>query len=366
MMVLALTLLLAVRLVDDDEPRPMPAIAVGVLAGVGFWMHPMYLSSLVPIVVIVMLAHRRRPRRRIVWPSVIVGGLIGSAPYLLWNLRNAFMSRRLPAQFEGTYLERLSVFWRELLPRAFGLRDTSMQWYLGPVIGIALGLVLVVLVVAGAIIALRTGTNRSRFVLPAVLIGLLPMMALFPPLIFSADGRYGINAFVFIAIAISITLARGLDAVAAWCRTAAPARPTVTVPAVVSAVVLVAAVVWLAGYVMPEGRAWLTLRDAQPNAALIETVDILDRAGVEYIYGSYWSVLPVEFVADRRVTGGNFGFEPVRFPERNQIVEARATTEVAFVLQPYHDRPELWFLPADRYQRRVIGGSVVLIPLDGP
>jgi len=134
----------------------------------------------------------------------------------------------------------------------------------------------------------------------------------------------------------------------------------------VPAVVLVAAVVWLAGYVMPEGRAWLTLRDAQPNAALIETVDILDRAGVEYIYGSYWSVLPVEFVADRRVTGGNFGFEPVRFPERNRIVEARAPTEVAFVLQPYHDRPELWFLPADRYQRRVIGGSVVLIPLDGP
>jgi hypothetical protein len=199
-------------------------------------------------------------------------------------------------------------------------------------------------------------------------------MALFPPLIFSADGRYGIVVFAFIAISISVAIARGLAALSARCDDPAnrddPAHRDDPAPhrrrrvMVVSGLLL--AMVWVAGYVVPEGRSWLSTSDAEPNAAVFEALEVLEDGGFNHVFGSYWAVLPVEFVADRRVVAGTFGFQPVRFPERAEVVLAQAPNAVAFVVLPEHERPELLFLPAEDYQRREVGSRVVLWPVDGP
>jgi len=374
MAVVALTFVLAARLVDRPDPRPMAAAAVGFLAGIGFWMHPMFLSVVVPILVVVAVVHRDRRRRRTVWSAVVIGGLVGSGPYLVWNVWNRFDSRRLPAEFEGTYLDRLSVFWRELLPRALGLRAADWSWHLPVAAAMVLAVLLGAATLAGAVIVARGSDRPSRWLLASVLASALPMMALFPPLIFSADGRYAIVVFAFIAISISVAIARGLAALSARCDDPAnrddPAHRDDPAPhrrrrvMVVSGLLL--AMVWVAGYVVPEGRSWLSTSDAEPNAAVFEALEVLEDGGFNHVFGSYWAVLPVEFVADRRVVAGTFGFQPVRFPERAEVVLAQAPNAVAFVVLPEHERPELLFLPAEDYQRREVGSRVVLWPVDGP
>ncbi len=360
MAVLALTFLLAARLADRADPRPMAAAAVGFSAGIGFWMHPMYLSVLIPILVVVAVAQRHH--RAVVWPAVVIGGLIGSGPYLVWNLLNRFESRQLPAPVEGTYLERLSVFGRELLPRAWGLRAGDWSWHLAAPVAVLLGVLLIAATIAGAVIMVTAGDRPSRFLLPAVLVGVLPIMALFPPLIFSADGRYGMIAFAFVAISISITVAWALSALRA--RLAGARRERAGRAVAAGAVAL--GVLWVAGYVVPEGQRWLSTADTAPNAEVHEALAVIEDAGFNHVFGSYWAVLPVEFVADRRVVAGTFGFEPVRFPERNQVVLAQAPTGVGFVVLPEHERDELLFMALEDYDSRRVGARVVLLPIDGP
>ena len=47
---------------------------------------------------------------------------------------------------------------------------------------------------------------RSRLLLPAVLVGAFPIMALFENLIFATDGRYGIITFPFLVLAVAIAV----------------------------------------------------------------------------------------------------------------------------------------------------------------
>lgn len=361
MLVLALIFLLSARLIDRVDPHPLPAGVVGFLAGLGFWMHPMFLSVLVPIVAVVLIVHRHRASRRVVWPAVVIGGLVGSGPYLVWNLVNGFESRSLPAQFEGSYTDRLEVFSRELFPRAFGLRGAEMQWHLPLGISLVLAAVLLASTIGGAIIVWRRGAGPSRILLAVVLVCVLPLMALFPPLIFSADGRYGIIALPFIIVAIAATVAELLGWLARrWHEHRRRAG------LVVGAAVVLAAF-WAAAYVVPEGRVWLSVRDAQPNSGLFETLELLDEAGFNHYYGSWWAMTPVEFIADRRAIGGTFGgFEKRPFEHRSEVVLAQAPTGVAFLLEGRHDRDELLFMPADRYRRYQIGPTTVLVPIDGP
>ncbi len=51
---------LAAMVVDADEPDRWLVVGFGVLAGFGFWLHPMFLATLVPMVLVVLWMHRRR------------------------------------------------------------------------------------------------------------------------------------------------------------------------------------------------------------------------------------------------------------------------------------------------------------------
>jgi hypothetical protein len=192
---------------------------------------------------------------------------------------------------------------------------------------------------------------RSRALLPAVLIGVFPIMALFENLIFAFDGRYGVISFPFIVLAIAIAIDALIGRERAWRA---------------GGVVTLVGVVWVLGFVGPTVRPLLDATKGDPNAQLEAIVDRLDEAGIDRIYGSYWAVLPVDFVGDRRIVGGVFPFWPIRFPERQRTVEATPITDIAILFLTSDEEPIRLPMPVENYERSVFGDIVLYLPIAAP
>ena len=153
------------RLCDGPAPSWRGPTAVGIVAGLGFWMHPMYLTTLVPMLSVVLWVHRRR---LVVWTGIVVGGVVGCAPFLLWNARNGWPSLDDRPEAAGSYADRLRTFVTDLLPRSLGLRDSQLEWMLGPALGITLYGLFLVAVVVGLVVQYRRSRRPSRVLLPVV------------------------------------------------------------------------------------------------------------------------------------------------------------------------------------------------------
>jgi hypothetical protein len=81
------------------------------------------------------------------------------------------------------------------------------------------------------------------------------------------------------------------------------------------------------------------------------------------VAGSYWRVLTIEYASDRRIIGAVTPPFPIRFPERQRIVESSPAVDVAFVFPlGAEDESKLW-MPPDAYERVVVGDTVVYLPL---
>lgn len=333
---------------DAPEPRRTVEFAFGVLAGFGFWLHPMFLATLVPMVLTVLWMRRRQVAT---WLLVIGGGVLGCSPLLLWNVRNSWPSLDPPVEVEGTYLERLRTFGEDLLPRAFGLRDGALAWQPNAVVAPLLYVALIGMAVYGLIVVARRSGPPSRWLLVAVLVGVFPIMAVFENLIFAFDGRYGVISFPFLVVAIA---AATLDLAGRATRFGRAGAPVVFGAL---------AVIWIVGLIVPTLQPLVDETDGDPNAHLRELVDDLDAAGIDHVYGSYWAVLPVDFVGDRDITGGVFPFWPIRFPERQRDVESQPVDEVAILFLTSDEEPSRLPLPADDYERRVYGDIVAYLPL---
>ena len=343
MLVSIVAFVVATTLIDAEQPRRGMAVLFGALAGFGFWLHPMFTASLLPMVVVVLWFHRRRID---VWIAVTVGGLLGCSPFLAWNAANSWPSLTAPADVEGTYGERFRGFFVDLLPRAFGLRDLALDWQPDGVIGPLLYVALLALVVGGIVVLARRPGPRSRVLLPAVLIAVFPIMALFENLIFANDGRYGIIAFPFLLLAMAIAVDELMG------RHAGRAL----------GVAAVVALVWIVGLIVPTVAPLVDDTDGDPNASINAVVDRLDEVGIDRIYGSYWAVHPVDFVGDRDLTGAVFPFWPIRFPDRQRTVGATPPEQVAVVYLTTDEDPTQLLLPVEAYERSVYGDFVLYIP----
>lgn len=343
LLVTVVAFLLAARLVDSSHPHIARAGAFGVAAGFGFWLHPMFLASLVPMVAFVFWHHHRS---LVVWVGVIVGGIMGCLPLLAWNALNGWPSLESPVPVPGTYTERLTTFGRDLMPRAFGLRNSGLEWQPNGVVGPVLYAVLIALVVVGLVVTIRASSPPSRILLPVVILGVYPIMAVFPNLILADDGRYGVISFPFLLLSVAVAV----DSIARW------------KPSVGNLVLGTVAAAWVVGLIVPTVAPMLDDGGA-PNGRLDEIETILDDAGITRVYGSYWASLPVEFMGDRRIVGGVFGFWPIRFPERQREVEATPWEEVAVVFLVDDENPGLLPLPPDSYGRSVHDDIVLYVPL---
>ncbi len=346
MLVTVVAFFLAGRIIDV-EGTPGPTLGLfGAAAGFGFWLHPMYLATLVPMVVAVLLV-RRRPAA---WSWVIGGGAVGCGPFLLWNAVNGLPSLEPPVDLEDTYVDRLRTFGVDLLPRAFGLRDDSLAWEVNAVIGPLLYAGLLALTAFGLVALVRQGAARSRFLLPLVIVAAFPIMAIFENLIYAADGRYGVITYPFIVLAMAV----GVDELMGH----TSGRAVVAAGGVLA--------VWLVGFVLPGVGPLVDRSDGGPNDAIAEIVGRLDDAGIDRIAGSYWGVLPIEFAGDRRLVAAVTPDWPVRFPERQRIVEASPPETVAFVFRLDNERPDRLWLPVDAYRREEIGGFALYLPGPAP
>jgi len=343
MLVSIVAFVVATTLIDAEHPRRGMAVLFGALAGFGFWLHPMFTASLLPMVGVVLWFHRRHIG---VWIAVTVGGLLGCSPFLAWNAANAWPSLTAPADVEGTYGERFRGFFVDLLPRAFGLRDLALDWQPNGVIGPLLYVGLLALVVVGIVVLARRPGPRSRVLLPVVLIAVFPIMALFENLIFANDGRYGIIAFPFLLLAMAIAVDELMG------RHAGRAL----------GVAAVVALVWIVGLIVPTVAPLVDDTDGDPNASINAVVDRLDEVGIDRIYGSYWAVHPVDFVGDRDLTGAVFPFWPIRFPDRQRTVGATPPEQVAVVYLTTDEDPTQLLLPVEAYERSVYGDFVLYIP----
>jgi 4-amino-4-deoxy-L-arabinose transferase-like glycosyltransferase len=350
MLVASLAFLVATMILDAPEPGAARWMLVlfGALAGFGFWLHPMFLTVMVPMAAMVLWTVRRRLDG---WLSVIGGGILGCLPFLLWNVVNGWPSLETPVRVPGTYTERLRTFAADLLPRAFGLRDFGLNWYhgfWGPVLYIAL---LATIAFGLWTIARRSGP-RSRVLLFVVLGSVFFLMALLRNLIYANDGRYAMISFPFVLIA----LAAGID------RLAGPHATTRPPWRVIGVLTLVAAI-WIAGFVRPNAQPFLDQRGVDPNAQLGQIVDVLDERGIDRVYGSYWAVLPVDFAGDNRIVGAVFPFWPIRFPDRQRVVGASPPETVAVIFMTYDEDLAYLLMPEDQYERVVIGDRILYLPL---
>ncbi len=346
MLVVTLGFLTAVRIMDAVPPGPsrVQTTAFGILAGFAFWLHPMFFTVMVPMAVVVLWTVRRRLDG---WLTVIGGAIAGCLPLLLWNAVNGWPSLETPVKVPGTYTDRLHSFAFDLLPRAFGLKDSGLNWY-GEVWGPALYLLLLATAGFGLWSIARRSTARGRVVLFVVLGSVFFLMALLPNLIYANDGRYAMISFPFLLIA----LGAGIDRLAGQ-------KP----PWRVIGVLALVATIWMVGFVRPNTQPFLDQRGVDPNAQLDEIVDLLDERGIDRIYGDYWAVLPVDFAGDNRIVGAVFPFWPIRFPERQRTVGASPPENIAVIYMGYDENLAYLLMPVDRYERIVVGDRVVYLPL---
>jgi GT2 family glycosyltransferase len=339
------TLLMAARVIDRDRPSIATSASLGALAGLGFYVHPMYVAVLLPLTLPVAWHHRRSIRA--FWLPFAGAGIVVNLPFVAWNAVNGFPSTELQNGLPGTYTDRLDTFFRELIPRGYGLRDISFEWVFGRNLGWLAYAALAALVVVGCVGLVRRDDRRSRWLVPITLIAVWPLMALFSPLIWSADGRYNVISFPFIVMAVAGALMAIPSVDARWSDSAAAAM----------------VVVWGVVFVWPHTSDVVAQRSTDPNGPLHELVDFLDTEGIEQVAGSYWRVLTVEYGSDRRIIGAVSPPDPVRFPDRQRTVQESPPKAVAFVFPPWaEDTSKLW-MPPESYERLVVGDTVVYLPL---
>ena len=216
---------------------------------------------------------------------------------------------------EGTYAERLRTFFVDLIPRAFGMRDLALDWQPNAIIGPALYLGLLVAVVGGVVALVRRPGPRSRILLPAVLVGVFPIMALFENLIFANDGRYGIISFPFLVLAVAIAVDAALRRVS----------PTVAIGVGVARRSGVDRRVDRA-----DGRSTRRRHRRRPERASSTRSSIAStRQASTASTAATGRCIPVDFVGDNRIVGAVFPFWPIRFPDRQRVVGATPPDEVA-------------------------------------
>ena len=308
----------------------------------------MFVAVIAPLVVVVFVIHRRRITD--VWLPAIGGAVVGCGPLILWNAVNGWPSLTDQPDTPGTYTERFRAIVSDLFPRAFGLKDAQLDWRFGTAIGLVLYVAVIALTAAGAVVMWRREGRRNKLV-PITLVAMVPLMAALPPLIFPDDGRYAVIAFPFIVVAIAAVVDELLDSRVTTVRIAGP---------------IAIVVGWMALLVGPAVVDAARTVDENPNATIEMVRDRLASAGFDTVNGSFWEVLPVDYVADGDLTAAVLPYYSIRFPDEQRAVEATDPTRVAFVFALFDERPDqLWMAP-DRYTREQIGEAVLYLPITLP
>lgn len=331
---------------DRAVPAPRSSACLGFLAGLAFYLHPMFGAVAAPLVAVVAFVHFRDWRRW--WLPAVGAALAANAAFIGWNAINGWPSLHSTLPFEGTYIERLKGFVTGLLPRAFGLRTFTGEWVLGRSLSLAVYGLLLGGVIAGCVVLVRASARPSRWLIPVALAASFPLMALLTPLIFVADGRYAIIVFPLFAIALGATLSAIV--------TAMSGRQF-------AAGLVGVAALWAAITVVPFVNQQQGFDEADSNAWQQRVIARLDDAGITRVAGNYGLVLPIEYRSDQQIRVAIAGNPYViRFPSSQRIVQGSPPDEVAFLFPPGDQDPGWFYLPLDEYRVEDLGGIILYLP----
>ncbi len=332
-------------LADQAQATLRLSAIVGFLAGLAFYIHPMFITVVAPIVAVAAFVHRRDWRRW--WLPASIAAVVANLPFIAWNAVNDWPSLKEQAYPPGSYTDRFKGFFTGLLPRGLGLRKFDGAWVLGKPIGLLLYVAIIAGVVYGCVVLVRASTRPSRWIVPAGLTCLL-FMALLPHLIFIADGRYSIIPFPLMAIALG---AAGTSFMTAWNRR----RTTFAVIGL--------AVLWVALTTLPFlDRQNVSLAD-NPNAWQDRVIARLHELDIDRLAGYYWFVLPIEYRSDQQIRTAVAGNPYViRFPDSQQLVQSAPPETVAFLFPTGQQDPGWFYMDLGAYRQEDLGGMILYIP----
>lgn len=219
-LLLGLAVALVAARCGRDGFTPGRVAAVGLLAGLGWWQsaHILYVAAPLALWLAVVSAAdgaRALGRRALVAGA---GFVVGASPWLVFNLRNDWLSLRAGEQVSDDigFVAGVAKTVRVGLASLFGLAlGDPTRWVHGRTLDIALTVALSGLVVAG-IVRLRPRTLRSpTMAVVAPLVAYPVILALLPTAGYVGEGRYYTFALPFVALALAALLERPAAAVAA-------------------------------------------------------------------------------------------------------------------------------------------------------
>lgn len=268
--------LLVLRLRERDSR--LDAAALGLVLGLGWWATPQVAMFALPL--LAWLVWRRPAVLRLGWLTV-AAFLAGASSWIAWNVVNDWVSLRLGAVAgeETSYVDRLVNLFQYAWPTWLGLRvPYSLEWLLGPVVGIA---AVTVSLAALALLLVRR---------PPGLGPLLAIAAAFPFLYAASTFAYYVDEpryLVLLAPVPALLLARLL------------ARRL----ALSAAALAVALALSLAALVEMErdGLYAPLAPDVRVPASISPLLAALEREGADRVLANYWLAYRINFESRERL-----------------------------------------------------------------
>lgn len=326
---------------DTPRRRALRSALVGGLAGFAFYLHPMYVAVLFPMLLVPCWKYRRQLTE---WWLPFVAALIGAnVPFLTWNALNGWPSLSQPAAATDGPLDRFVRFFTGLIPRSYGLRGQLGEWVFGAGVSIVLLLAFLALLALGSVQLWRAGGSRSLVVL-VPLVASWFLMAGFTNLAFVTDGRYGMIGYPFVMCALGAGVDRLL-----------PDRRGMVAAAVCA---------WIGVLLVPFLVQESGIEVINPNGGVLAVVDHLEDRDIDRVIGYYWWVLPIEFLSDQRIRSAtSVNPDVVTLPDTQRLVESSDPEDVAFVFWRMEEDTGRLMMPIDRYERTDFGEVIVYVPL---
>ena len=344
---------------DNPPAKRFPVVswragAVGFLAGLAVWQHPLY-GWVCGATLAVLAWHQRRRLARVIFPMA-VGGIAALTPMVVANLRHDLLSLRFRSAPTEAYPDRVSAWIIDLYPRAMGARWRGPGWVDGRFSQAVAALVLVLLV-AVCLAVLRRSPLSGKVAAGTLLLAPF-VLTLLGNTSYTLDGRYA----VMVLPAAALTLAHGVALL--------PRRwPTgLAVPFTV--------VAWAVLAVVVPFRDGIGTTLTEPEADLDQLVAFLDARQITAARADYWVAYRLVVRSDERIAASPLA--PVKFDRYEQRVrQADAMGAGVLVLEtaqvaayptttPPVDFPYSAFPQFQNHQRVAVGSWTVFLPPGTP